>query len=130
MAFEIRKEPTAFAIDRSTKREPRIEDAAHLAFIRLLPSVISGRTPCEACHIRYGDATRRKKNSAKSMRPDDFWCVPMTAEEHRSQHSTNEFAWWQAHGIDPLAIASLLYAVSGDIEEGRKIIANARRIAA
>lgn len=69
MPFEIPKLPTAFSIDRTTRRQPRIEDPAHLAFIRKLPSVISGRTPCEACHIRYGDALRRKKTSAKGMKP-------------------------------------------------------------
>ncbi|GGD11799.1 hypothetical protein [Aureimonas glaciei] len=86
--------------------------------------------PCEACHIRYGDATRKKKRGGTGIKPDDFWTVPLHPDEHRDQHSTNEFAWWQRQGIDPLTIASLLYAVSGDVEEGRKIIANARRIAA
>lgn len=130
MPFEIPKLPTAFSIDRTTRRQPRIEDPAHLAFIRKLPSIISGRTPCEACHVRYGDALRRKKTSAKGMKPDDAWTVPMTADEHRSQHDGSEAVWWRSQGIDPLAIACALYAVSGDLEEGRKIIANARRIAA
>ena len=50
----------------------------------------------------------------------------MTPAEHRAQHAMNEAAYWQQIGIDPLGVAARLYAVSGDIEEGRKIIMKAR----
>lgn len=63
MAFQIKRPATAFSLDPTDKSQKRIEDPAHLAFIRKLPSVISGRTPCDPCHIRTGNPTYRKKRT-------------------------------------------------------------------
>lgn len=127
MAFEIVKAPTAFALDPSSRATARIKDERHLAWVRTLPSVISGEVGrCEACHIRYGDPMYRKKRTGKGQKPDDCWTVPMTPEEHREQHSMNEKAFWDAQGIDPLRIAHALYAVTGETEAAIKIIVNAR----
>ncbi len=118
---------TAFSNDPSGKKFSRMEDPAHLAFIRRLPSLVSGEEPCEACHVRYGDPKHRKAKTPKGRKPDDAWTVPLTSEEHRLQHSINELVFWQRSGIDPLEIAYQLYQVSGDLERGREIIAEARR---
>lgn len=126
MAFEIARPPTAFAHDPSSKATARIKDERHLAWIRTLPSVISGVFGCEACHVRYGDPMYRKHKTAKGRKPDDCWTVPMTPDEHRAQHGMNEHAFWQAQGIDPLMIAHALYAVSGDTEAAIKIIRSVR----
>ena len=122
---------TAFSNDPSGKKFSRMEDPAHLAFIRRLPSLISGEEPCEACHIRFGDprAKYRKPKTAKGRKPDDMWCGPMTAHEHRLQHAGNEQAFWSKIGIDPLEVALALWSISGDVEAGREIIAKARRAA-
>lgn len=127
MAYKIARPATAFALDPSDKKQKRIEDNPHLAFIRKLPSVISGRTPCEACHIRTGNPTYRKKRTGGQQRPDDAWALPMTPDEHRAQHDMNEMAFWKQHGIDPFAMALALYEVTGDIKAGRKIIRDAIR---
>lgn len=54
----------------------------------------------------------------------------MTAYEHRGprgQHSMNEIEFYKKHGIaDPWRICVELYAVSGDEEAGRKVIAKYR----
>jgi len=120
---------TAFSLDPSDKKQSRIQDEAHLAFIRSLPSIISGAEQCEACHIRYGDPKHRKPKTGKGRKPDDAWTVPMTPAEHRMQHSMNEVAFWDRTGIDPLEVAHQLYRFSGNIEAGRRIIMNARRAA-
>ncbi len=117
---------TAFTLDPSGKTHKRIKDEAHLAFIRRLPSLISGIEGCEACHVRYGDPRHRKPRTGKGVKPDDAWTVPLSPDEHRSQHATNEQAFWNAIGIDPLEVAVQLYAVSGDIEAGREIVRKAR----
>jgi len=124
--FMIDRPATAFATDWSMRRQPRIEDPRHLAFIRKLPSVISGAYGCEACHIRFGSAVYRKKSGATAMKADDAWTVPMTREEHASQHDRNEKAFWDEQGIDPLALAAALYEISGDEDAGRRIILQAR----
>jgi len=120
--------PTAFSLDPSDKAQERIRDERHLAWVRTLPSVLSGLYGCDPCHIRYGDPLYRKKRTGKAQKPDDIWVLPMTREEHRSQHSANESLWWSQQGIDPLDVARKLYAVSGDTEAGLSVINAIRRL--
>ena len=129
MGFAVRRHPEAFSLDPSTKEQKRLKDDRHLAFIRTLPSVISGVYGVEACHLRYGDPLYRKKHTGSAQKPDDCWVVPMTPAEHSDQHSNNEAAWWKAQGIDPLALARDLYAVTGNSEAATAIILKARKSA-
>lgn len=122
MALQVRRPDTAFSLDPSDRSQKRIVDDRHLAFIRTLPSVLSGRIGCEACHIRYGDPMYRKKHTGKSQKPDDAWTLPLTPDEHRDQHSTNEKQWWLDRGIDPLRLAQQLYEVSGNRAAAKAII--------
>jgi hypothetical protein len=46
-----------------------------------------------------------------------------------NQHASNEAWWWASQDIDPIIIAALLYAHSGDEEAGRLVIEHARRLA-
>jgi len=124
--FQILRPATAFSLDRSSKATRRIEDPAHLAFIRKLPSVLSGAMGCEACHIRIGSAVHRKKHTGMGQKPDDAWTLPLTPDEHKRQHSENELLFWRSHGVDPFELAIKLYEVTGDIEAGKQIIASAR----
>lgn len=123
MALRIVRPQTAFSLDPSDKAQKRIRDDAHLAFIRTLPSVISGRSGCEACHLRAGNPDYRKKHTGKSQKPDDAWTLPMTPEEHRAQHDMNEVAFFRGRGIeDPWALCRELYAVTGDRAAALKVI--------
>ena len=124
--FQIIRHPEAFSLDPSSKKTRRIEDPAHLAFIRKLPSVVSGAYGCEACHIRSGSALHRKKHTGGQQKPDDCWTLPLLPDEHKSQHSENELGWWRKHGIDPFDLAARLYEVTGNIEAAVSIIAKAR----
>ena len=109
---------TAFSKDPSGKSQARIKDEAHLAFIRKLPSILSGLYGCEAAHIRYGDPKHRKPKTAKGRKPDDCYAVPLTPDEHREQHSMSERDFWSRRGIDPIQIALDLYDVSGNVPAG------------
>lgn len=126
--FAIRRPDTAFAFDPSSKKTRRIEDPKHLAFIRLLPSVVSGEYGCEACHIRAGSAIHRKKWTGGQQKPDDCWTLPLTPTEHRAQHSGDELAWWRSHEIDPFELAVRLYEVSGDVQAAEQIIRKVRHV--
>lgn len=106
----------------------RERDNGHLAYVRRLPCACGCHgSPCDAAHVRYADLDRGKTYTAKGVKPSDRWTVPLTRACHEAQHSTNERAWWEARGIDPLALAERLYAVSGDLEAGRRIIMGAAR---
>ncbi|MDI1266813.1 MAG: hypothetical protein PS018_26470 [bacterium] len=126
MALAIRRPDTAFSLDKSSKATRRIEDPAHLAFIRKLPSAVSGAMGCEACHIRSGSALHRKKHTGGQQKPDDAWTLPLTADEHREQHSGNEIEFWRRHGIDPFELAIRLYEDTGNLDAGQKHIEAAR----
>lgn len=127
MAFKLPRSETAFSVARPGKETRRVEDPAHLAFVRTLPSIISGKMPCEACHIRTGSAKHRKKQTGIGQKPDDCWTLPMTPEEHRAQHSTNEMDFWRQFGIDPFDVAEQVYRVTGDEAAARAILARARK---
>ena len=86
MAMMIKRPSTAFSLDPADKTQKRIEDEKHLDFIRQLPSVIDGKGPCEACHIRTGSPAHRKKRTGMGRKPDDAWTLPMTPAQHRAQH--------------------------------------------
>ncbi len=108
------------------QRQPRQRDEKHLAFIRQLPCLVTGRTPVEAAHVRYADVTRGKPHTGKGEKPDDRYAVPLHWETHREQHSMSERRFWEQRGIDPVKTALLLFGVSGDVEEGEKVIRLAR----
>lgn len=131
-AFEIRREPTAFAMGAPKgKKRARKEEANHLAFIRELPCVICGEMPVHAAHIRYGAPHLGKRETGMGEKPDDRWTVPLAPRFHTdgpdAQHAGSERAFWERHGIDPLQIAMALWGISGDHDAARVILHNARR---
>lgn len=112
------------------QRQPRERDKSHLEYVSKLPCVITGRGPVQVCHIRFPSIAYDKRQTGKGEKPDDRWVLPMIPEMHAEQHSGNEEVFWERHGIDPLAVAKLLYACSGNIQEGLKVIRMARRLGA
>jgi hypothetical protein len=109
------------------QRRPRIELPRHLAFIRELPSLVAVPGPVEAAHIRYAELRYGKEHTGMGEKPDDFWVVPLAHDAHMAQHHAgDERAWWEAQGIDPCLVASLLYSHSGREEEARMVISMAR----
>lgn len=128
MNVRIIRPPTAFALSSTRKKRPRVEDGAHLKFIRGLPCIVTGkRDRIEAAHIRYGEITYGKRETGSGQKPDDRWTIPLHADEHRLQHTMNEREYWNQKGIDPLKIAMLLYANTGDEEACEIVIREARR---
>ena len=107
-------------------RHPREKAAAHLAWLRTLPSLVPGLGPVEAAHIRYADLRYFKPITGMAEKPDDKFAVPLAAGAHRAQHSTGERAWWETQGIDPVLIAILLWCHTGNDDAGVHIIRTAR----
>jgi hypothetical protein len=119
--------------DGLRQRRPRQRNKRYLGIIAQLPSVISLRSPCEVCHVRYGDLAQGKPPTGMAEKPSDKWCLPLTPDEHRlgndSQHSTGEREWWAARGIDPVRLCQELYAAwesGADVQQMIMIIHRAR----
>lgn len=111
------RKATRKARPKSEKRDRgRVRDNGFLAFLRrqacaVGPEGCSGAV--EAAHVRY--AVPGEGSTGMQRKPSDTRAVPLCAEHHRigpdAQHSTSERAWWQRHGIDPLALAARLYVI-------------------
>jgi hypothetical protein len=115
------------SVDKARKPvKARAKDDDHLAFLRTLPCVVTGSSPVEAAHIRYGSKIWGKPISGIGTKPDDRWCLPLSPDKHREQHSGSEAAFWKAHGIEPLVTAARLYEASGDHATALKIIRDAQ----
>lgn len=124
--------PTAFSIERTKQRRPRVENKDHLGFIRSLPCMICGtHANVQAAHIRARSTLYRKRQAGTAEKPDDKWAVPLCAEHHLfgddAQHDFNELIWWANHGIDPFGLALGLFGCQGDVEEAEGIIEQARK---
>ena len=93
----------------------RVRDPSFLAYVRRLPCAV-GPIGCsggiEAAHIRYG--LPGEPLTGMQRKPDDCRAVPLCAGHHRTnpdaQHAGNERRWWLDRGIDPHALAAMLYA--------------------
>lgn len=128
MAIEIRRDPRAFSGGLGAVRRPRQHFAQHLAFIRTLPCLTTGLIgSTEAAHIRFASLAHGKRETGKSEKPDDCWSVPLSASEHRDQHAMNEREFWRRAGIDPLVVAALLFASSGNEPAACQIIIAAQQ---
>lgn len=125
-ASQMPRHPEAFGLSGKLKR-PRQFKADHLAFVRQLPCLCCpAPAPSEAAHVRYGSLKHGKRTTGLGEKPSDQWTVPLCPRDHRNgpdaQHLSNEAHWWELRGIDPLVVAALLFANSGDVEAGEQII--------
>lgn len=127
MGFRILRDATAFSTSPAKgQKRPRRTDDAHLKWLRTLPCIITGSRPVEAAHIRYADPAYGKRDTGKAEKPDDRWCLPISPDKHREQHSGSEREFWAKHSIDPCRVALALHAISGDDDAAEIIIRNAR----
>lgn len=85
--------------------------------------MITGRRGgVEAAHVSMADPSVGKTSRGKGQKADDMFVVPLSGALHRKQHSMSEREFWDGYGIDPVKVALALYAVSGNDEEGERII--------
>jgi len=96
--------------------------ARHLAFVRQLPCVACGKAaPSEAAHVRSGS------DGGAGMKPSDRYSVSLCTSCHALQHEFCELTFWSVLRIDPLNAALHLWAVSGDIRAGERVVFRARQ---
>ena len=82
----------------------RERDREHLKFVASQPCVVCGRTPSDAHHIKFAE------QRAMGRKVSDKFTVPICRLHHRELHRRgNERAWWEGQGIDPLAVAGILW---------------------
>jgi hypothetical protein len=83
----------------------RENDRDHLRFVATQPCLVCGRVPSDPHHIKFAE------HRAMGRRVSDRFTVPICRLHHRELHRRgDERAWWQKQGIDPLAVATSLWA--------------------
>jgi ERF superfamily len=96
------------AIDKSVLALPeprRMRDKSHIKFVSKQPCLICGRQPADAHHLRFA------QNRALGRKVSDELTVPLCRGHHREVHNcADEGKWWQAVGVDALAVAEKLWA--------------------
>lgn len=118
--------PKAKKKSAAEKREGMSEK--HLELIRHLPCCVCGKNPGgEAHHLKLGVVSRGMGMTA----PDKF-TLPMDHDCHingiERAGSKNEFKWFMERGVNPLDLAAGLWAVRGDLEMMRKVMAAHRSL--
>ena len=86
---------------RAPRRHPRRGPARnwrYRAWIRTLPSVVSGGMGCEACHT---------VNNGMSSKGPCYSCVPLTPEEHRKYDASRK-AFEKRHCVSMAAVVARL----------------------
>lgn len=110
---------------RRRKQANREHDDRHLAAVRRCPCLACDQDPAgEAAHLRIGAPD--KPLAGIGRKPDDRWALPLCPDCHArapgAQHRIGEVPFWTALGLDPLAIAARLFAVSPDVPAMRAIV--------
>lgn len=107
-------------------RKPRVKKEPHLRFIRGLPCCVClNNIETQAAHVRF--SIDGKMNPGIQQKPDDKWTVPLCGRHHTDQHKMEEQAFWLTVGIDPIKLAGMLFAVSGNHEAGEHVVLKAAR---
>jgi len=97
----------------------RERDRDHLRFVASQGCLVCGRTPSDAHHLKF--AERR----AMGRKVSDRFTVPICRLHHRELHRRgNERVWWQSQGIDPLAVAGILWTRTHTFAEAEATVGN------
>jgi hypothetical protein len=85
---------------RRSRRCSPARNYRYKAWIRTLPSAVSGQLGCEAAHTG--------SDGGMSMKSSDYSCIPLTFAEHAEYHRIGRGAFEQRFAIDCRAIVKRL----------------------
>jgi hypothetical protein len=101
-------------------KQPKIISEKHRRFIASLPCAVSGRSDCQAAHIRAGYL-------GMGTKPPDSRCIPLNWEQHAKQHAIGEKAFWNFRLDEAIWLAGLLWDNTGNRERCLELIAKFRQ---
>ena len=85
----------------------RRRSKAHLAFVASQPCLVCQSGACDAHHLKMAQPR------SLGRKVSDEFTVPLCRRHHQALHrNSNERAWWQNQGIDPLPVAAALWQTS------------------
>jgi ERF superfamily len=82
----------------------RVRDREHVKSVAMQVCLVCGRQPADAHHLRFA------QSPALGRKVSDEFTVPLCRGHHREVHRCgDEAAWWEKIGIDPTAVARVLW---------------------
>ena len=106
MRMAFRLAPTA-----SPVRARPVKNRDYLAFVHLLPCVLSLTRPVEAAHISFARPDLGHYGRGKGTKTSDRWVLPLSPAYHRIQHGMNEQRFWQTSNVDPHQLCLVLWGL-------------------
>lgn len=103
-----------------------LRSSKYLSYIRSKPCVVTGSdVDVVAHHVRLGFF-------GAGMKPSDFRCLPLTAEEHGHLHHVGEKRYWEMRGEDPfqLIVMQMLVYLAQTTEDHQGIIPDLEQLCA
>ena len=114
-AFHVESDRPA-VIDKSVlavAAPRRYRNREHLRYVAQQACLVCGRKPSDPHHLRHAQPR------ALGRKASDEFAVPLCRSHHRAVHrASDERAWWEATGIDPLKVARKLWKHTR-VNEGR-----------
>lgn len=107
-SFAARPEPTPKAKAK--------KNSGYLSFVHRLPCAVSGQyRDIEAAHLSMGSTRYGHYGRGKGSKAPDRWALPLSADQHRRQHTMNEQVFWAQAGIDPHLLALAIFGLWSDL---------------
>tara|TARA_R100001244_G_scaffold106318_1_gene78881 strand:+ start:4005 stop:4298 length:294 start_codon:yes stop_codon:yes gene_type:complete len=87
-----------------------IRNRKYLDWVRERPCIVTGSSPCDPAHIRFGGG------GGMGLKPDDNRVLPLVHQLHQEQHQIGEVRFWleQANEHPEFLMESLLKAAQLD----------------
>ena len=67
----------------------------YMAWVKTLPSCVSGKSPCDAHHIKV-------PGFGGTSKPSDLFVIPLTRDEHQEFHQIGWTSFEDKYNIDQL----------------------------
>ena len=81
-------------------KRPPLRDPRYLDLVREMPCVLTGATPCDPAHIRWG------LGGGASLKPGDDRVLPLRHDLHQMQHGMSEASFWHEAVAGRILLAS------------------------
>ena len=111
------EKPTSIDKSKLTIGAPRrYRNREHIRFVARQPCLLCGRKPSDPHHLRF------MQPRALGRKASDEFTVPLCRIHHRALHrASDERAWWQQAGIDPIQIARQFWNETRGTKEGKSV---------
>ena len=109
-------------LQTASPKQEIIRDREHLNWVKTLPCLVCGMTPCDAHHIKRGWLMG-------GVTPSDNRAIPLIREYHSLLHSKGELRFlYDLGGWEMcLVLAKQLYNITGDTGKALDLIMELKR---